>query len=176
MLSLDKENTNGGPGRIKLVSDTGGPSTCGPTSLIAQQQQQPSFILSTPNNSTKQKMTSGNTTGKRRALGDVINTANRQGLGSIMTSVTPKVERSTVGNKNIGGELSIKPPAFKRLVDATPRAVDSFEDELEPIERYNFLKESLSQPVCCILDTSILFSDSSTQIMTHLTTYFQKVV
>lgn len=158
MLSLDKENTNGVAGRTKMV-DTG-PASCVPSAVAAQQQ-------ATPKNAARIMMT-GNTTGKRRALGDVINTANRQAVGSLM-GVTPKVERNSIAALKINGDT--KSAASKRLVVATPKAADRVEDDLEPVERLvSFFKRVLSMCVSIIKTYQDSLDRNTIRSMTYFPT------
>lgn len=123
MLSLDKENATSVTTGTRNGKQVDGVGVC-PTLVTC---------MATPkNNLNKLAMTTtGNTTGKRRALCEVtLNTANRTGMG-----VTPKFERTSVVAARALGDFT-KPAVSKRLVDATPKIVPAADEDLEPIERF----------------------------------------
>lgn len=132
MLSLDKENTTGSTttsGKSKLTESNACASSA--TVPTASAQTTSNLVATPKNNATNKLLMTGNTTGKRRALGDVANTTNWQ-APSLMMGITPKVDR-TVLARQLANE-SIKPSSIiKKLV--MPKNVEDAAD-LEPVERF----------------------------------------
>lgn len=133
MLSLDKENTTG-TGVSKSAMATSSSCSSMTASNAVSQSNQASTLVATPkNNANKLHMMTGNTTGKRRALGDVANTTNWQQAPSMM-GITPKVERTVIG-RQLCGEFN-KPSSMIKKLTMPKLAVSNLEEkDLEPEER-----------------------------------------